>query len=213
MKVLLIFSLLVISLTSCPSAGAISSDTEEPELPLYTRKTGRTYYVATHGDDDNDGLSASSPWQTIEKLNSSLYDFRPGDTILLNRGDEFKGDLEPSRGTEVNWIKYSAYGSGEKPLITGSLTLKNEADWVLYRGNIWRSALPMKQDIGALFMNDDSSIIGERKWSLDNLIDDGDFFKDPSMRDNYLYLYCRNGSPALFYSNIEAAKKKYHQSE
>ena len=45
-----------------------------------------TYYVdATHGNDNNDGLSPATAWRTMGKV--SDFSFLPGDSILLKRGN------------------------------------------------------------------------------------------------------------------------------
>jgi hypothetical protein len=45
-----------------------------------------TYYVdATNGNDRNNGLSPSTPWKTIAKVNASR--FQPGNQILIKRGE------------------------------------------------------------------------------------------------------------------------------
>jgi hypothetical protein len=45
-----------------------------------------TYYVSSStGNDANNALSASAPWQTIAHVNGQT--FQPGDSILFKRGD------------------------------------------------------------------------------------------------------------------------------
>ena len=79
-----------------------------------------TYYVdATHGNDNNHGLSSSMAWRTIAEINSSS--FQPGDQILLKRGDVWREQLNfPSSGTPGNPITIGAYGSGARPVINGA---------------------------------------------------------------------------------------------
>ena len=44
------------------------------------------YYIdATMGNNQNNGLSPSTAWEYISKINSSI--FNPGDTILFKRGN------------------------------------------------------------------------------------------------------------------------------
>lgn len=43
----------------------------------------RTYYVATDGDDNNDGLSRAAAWRT---LNHAAREVRPGDTVEIGGG-------------------------------------------------------------------------------------------------------------------------------
>jgi parallel beta-helix repeat protein len=50
--------------------------------------------------------------------------FNPGDTILFKRGDTWYGSLTVgTSGTSGNPITYGAYGSGEKPIISGFTTI------------------------------------------------------------------------------------------
>ena len=76
-----------------------------------------TYFVdATNGSDSNDGLSSSSAWKTIAKVNSSS--FSPGDNILFKKGEVWRGKLvTPSSGAVGSPITFSSYGSGPNPLI------------------------------------------------------------------------------------------------
>ena len=79
-----------------------------------------TYYVdATKGNDSYTGTSESAPWKTIAKVNSSQ--FQPGDFILLKRGGVWKEQLTiPSSGSSENPITFSAYGTGNNPVIDGN---------------------------------------------------------------------------------------------
>ena len=97
----------------------------------------RTYYVSNSGDDSNSGTDASSPWQTLNKVNS-FKGFVAGDNILFRRGDTFYGGITASNaGRSGNPITYGAYGSGAKPLITGFTSVTS---WTNKGGNIWESS-------------------------------------------------------------------------
>jgi len=78
---------------------------------------GRNYYVSATGNDANTGLTTASPWLTITKVNS--FSFASGDSILFKRGDSFYGSII----RRSNNIHYSAYGTGDKPVITGLTTV------------------------------------------------------------------------------------------
>uniref|UniRef100_UPI000472D6D2 right-handed parallel beta-helix repeat-containing protein n=1 Tax=Paenibacillus forsythiae TaxID=365616 RepID=UPI000472D6D2 len=79
---------------------------------------GTTYYVdAAAGDDANSGTSEESPWKSLDKVNSVVFD--PGDRILLKAGSVWNNaylDLKGS-GTEGSPIVVDRYGFGPKPLI------------------------------------------------------------------------------------------------
>jgi len=96
------------------------------------------YYLAASGNDENNGTSPSSPWQSISRLNLVLGSLRPGDNIYFNRGDAFYGGLNiTSSGSSGFPITISAYGSGAKPIITGFTTINS---WNNLGGNIWESS-------------------------------------------------------------------------
>lgn len=89
---------------------------------------GTTYYVAASGNDSNNGTSISTPWKTLTKVNATWYSV--GDVILFNCGDEFYGylNLKNNGGSSGSPIKYGAYGTGSKPIITGFTTLSSWTD-------------------------------------------------------------------------------------
>lgn len=83
---------------------------------------GAIYYVdATAGNNNNDGSSSGTAWQTISKVNSVML--QPGDQVLFKRGEIWQGvTLRPSSsGVDGNLIQYGAYGDPtlSKPIITG----------------------------------------------------------------------------------------------
>ena len=89
---------------------------------------GNVWYVSTSGSDSNNGKSASAPFATLSKANSSAS---AGDTIYLKRGDTFRNtDLTADYAfTFKAGVNYAAYGSGNKPVLSGSA--KN------YASNSW----------------------------------------------------------------------------
>ncbi len=82
----------------------------------------KDYYISNNGDDDANGKSPSSSFQSITKLNDIR--FKPGDTIFLNAGDYFTGTLMLTRsGSKEKPIVITSYGSGAKPVLSGSTIL------------------------------------------------------------------------------------------
>lgn len=78
------------------------------------------YFVKNGGNDLNTGTSDATAWATIEKVNSAFASLKPGDRILFRRGDTFFGKLTISRsGASGSPITIGAYGTGDKPVITG----------------------------------------------------------------------------------------------
>ncbi|NQX67183.1 right-handed parallel beta-helix repeat-containing protein [Paenibacillus alba] len=103
---------------------------------LYTsaHATGSTYYVdATGGNDANDGLFTSSPWRSLDKVNSTV--FGPGDRIFLKAGERWAGTLHPQgSGSSASPIVLDMYGTGPKPLLEGQgatnvVMLYNQEYW------------------------------------------------------------------------------------
>lgn len=77
-----------------------------------------TYYISNNGNDTNDGLSESTAWRTIEKVNQRT--FSPGDKILFESGGVWSGSLwVRGSGTKGNVIEIGQYGTGSKPVING----------------------------------------------------------------------------------------------
>lgn len=79
----------------------------------------RTYYVdSTSGSDSNDGLSESSPFYSLHRINELRLD--AGDKVYLKRGSVFENQylhLTDESGTADAPIVIDAYGEGERPVI------------------------------------------------------------------------------------------------
>lgn len=96
------------------------------------------YYIAANGNDANNGTSQSNPWKTLGKLNAYFSKLQPGDKILFRRGDSFYGYISVNKsGTAGSPITLGAYGSGNKPIISG---FTNVSSWTNLGGNIWESS-------------------------------------------------------------------------
>lgn len=89
------------------------------------------YYVSNAGSDANNGLTTSTTWLSIAKING--FTFAANDSILFNRGDVFYGGIIVKRSN----LKFGAYGAGAKPIITGFSTASSFTN---IGGNIWESA-------------------------------------------------------------------------
>ncbi len=103
-----LLSLLVL-LSSLPMMISVSADTE----------VGTTYYVdSVDGNNDNDGLSESTPWKTLSKISAKT--FSAGDKVLLKKGSVFDGQSVnlQGNGTVENPVTLGSYGDGDSlPLI------------------------------------------------------------------------------------------------
>ncbi|MBN2773446.1 MAG: carbohydrate binding domain-containing protein, partial [Prolixibacteraceae bacterium] len=96
------------------------------------------YYVSNSGNDSNSGTSTSTPWKSLDKVNS--FNFSPGDKIYFKKGDKWFGQLRPRSGNSSARITYGAYGSGSKPLLHQAVELNSTGNWVNEGSNIWTSA-------------------------------------------------------------------------
>jgi len=159
------------------------------------------YYVDNYnGSDSNTGLSPGTAWHSLAKVNAGT--FLPGDSVLFIRGGVWRGQLIPQSGNSSANITYSAYGTGEKPQLLGSVNLSNTSDWTNVGGNIWQSIQTSTIDIGNLIFNRGASV-GFKKWTSSSLQNQGDFWWDKTGTQTVQIYSATN--PASYYSDIEAA--------
>lgn len=96
--------------------------------------TATTYYVSPSGSDSNSGTSASSPWQTIAKVNSST--FAAGSSVEFQGGQTFSGCLVFTTGnvpgsSASTPFTVTSYGTGQatiKSSCTGDYSAAITAD-------------------------------------------------------------------------------------
>ncbi len=111
--------------------------------------SGTVYFVSTSGNDDNDGKTPETPWQSLEKV--STAELNQGDGVCFKRGDLFRGRITTKAG-----ITYFAYGEGEKPKFYGwDRSLSDPSQWTLFdkAHNIWKLNEEIL-DCGTLVFND-----------------------------------------------------------
>jgi len=117
-------------------------------LFLPFRVFSTNYYISNNGNDQQAGTSPAAAWKTIDRLNQAARLFRAGDCILFQRGQRFHGTIRIlASGSKDHPIVFGAYGSGNKPIITG---LTNAEGWTLHANGIWVSSTP--QAVPALNM-------------------------------------------------------------
>lgn len=120
------------------------------------------YYVSNAGNDANPGTLAQ-PWATISKVNSSMGTFVATDSILFQRGGVFTGTLNVTKAG----IIFSAYGSGNKPIITGFYTIPS---WTATANpNLWTATIPGGLNwVRLLTINDRVTRVGRQPNYADN---------------------------------------------
>ena len=142
------------------------------------------YHVdATGGNDGNDGLSPGAAWQTIGKVNGET--FQPGDTVLFKRGEIWRDRLEPpSSGVAGRKIVFGAYGTGSKPILSGSDLVTG---WAAQGGNVYRAILTeFGGGPSAVYFND---VQGTKVANIGALAADMDWVHDATGSPHYLYIY------------------------
>jgi parallel beta-helix repeat protein len=105
---------------------------------------GNTYYFSAGNGDDTrspaQAQQAGTPWRSLKKLNEAFGQLKPGDSLLLKRGDIFYGSIVANQsGTAGNPIYIGAYGQGNDPVISGFHRLDG---WKNIGQNIWQAACP-----------------------------------------------------------------------
>ncbi len=91
-----------------------------------TTGPAQTFYVSSsQGNDNNSGLSSSSPWKSFKNLKTQLLG--PGDKVLLKSGDVWNEQLHlRGDGTAANPIELASYGTGNLPFIQRSNKLEDK---------------------------------------------------------------------------------------
>jgi len=123
-----------------------------------------SYYVSSSGNDSATGLSESSPWKTISKVNNSFSFMKAGDRVLFKRGDIFYGTLIITASGDIgNHIVISTYGSGANPVITG---MTQVTTWNNEGNGIFSASASCQSLPNMVVMNDNPVAIG--RWPNKN---------------------------------------------
>ena len=184
--------------------------------------SGTSYYVAANGNDENDGMSPESAWQTVSKVDSMAEKLLPGDAVFFKRGEIFRGIFAAAPG-----VTYSAFGEGEKPRIY--VWDKNSASPSLWEKTdapgVWYYKEDCELDIGNIVFDDefcarkvyksfehDGTTLDYHKQrpftDYHDLTEDFTFFQDSRPEgDKKLYLRCNKGNPGELFKDIEMSKR------
>ncbi|MFC0875430.1 right-handed parallel beta-helix repeat-containing protein [Saccharicrinis sp. FJH2] len=121
------------------------------------RLFSETYYVSNGGQDSNNGLSPSTPFKTIARIN--LLDLKPGDIILFNRGSLFHGTLYLSGiGDNTSGVIIDSYGEGDLPVISGFIEIRNS--WEYVGSSIWKTNIAAAPNLNLLTIDDSVYHVG-----------------------------------------------------
>ena len=107
----------------------------------YTHSYAATYYISSStGNDTYTDIQAhnpSTPWKSLNKLNTYFKQLVAGDSVLFKRGEVFYGEITVTKsGAVFAPIYFGAYGDGNSPQINGLTTLKN---WKSTKPGIYES--------------------------------------------------------------------------
>jgi hypothetical protein len=111
-------------------------------------QTSSNYYVdSISGNDNNNGMSPSNAWKSLEKVNSTV--FKPGDSILFKANCSWTGQLKPQgSGNDEKQIAIGMYAymsfprnARNKPHIEGNgvyatVLLENAEYWTISNLNV-----------------------------------------------------------------------------
>ena len=121
------------------------------------------FYLSSIGSDSNSGTE-DNPWKSLSKLSSKQLS--PGDSIFFKKGESFYGHLVVNgSGTADKPIVFTSYGSGNQPIISGSVGIGGEGDY--------QQAIYILNNDNMVF--DDLEIQNNRLSSRSN-VDDSDSF-------------------------------------
>ena len=139
--------------------------------PLEPRRMLSTYYVdATDGNDSWDGTASSyisgttGPWQTVQKVNSETQS--AGDSVLFKCGEVWRETLLPDSGNAAGDVTYGSYGTGDKPLLLGSMEMNDTGDWTNVSGNIWSTTTGSATVTGSELLSNTSFDSDTSGWTL-----------------------------------------------
>jgi hypothetical protein len=163
-----------------------------------------THYVANDGSDAASGTLPDAPWRTVARVNA--FKLAPGDAVLFRRGDRWREQLVPHSGSEAGCVTYSAYGTGEKPLLLGSINESQPGDWHHEGGSIWVCGPgDLSCDVGNIIFNHDA-VCGVKVFNEAELKQQGQYWYD---EDRHVVKLHSARSPAEHYSDIECALRRH----
>jgi hypothetical protein len=130
---------------------SLPSDT----ISILTTNSKTFYFDATNGNDSYKENTIETPWQSLAKINETIFD--PGDSVLLKAGEKWEGTINLNGSGAENYpITLSRYGEGERPIINGKgaegpvITLRNVSHWNLSSLEITNPSTLQASRVGVL---------------------------------------------------------------
>lgn len=119
--------------TPLPPTSTPVPPTNTPPPPTSTPAPGAcTRFVATTGDDNNDGLTINTPWRTVQKAANSA---QPGDVVCVRGGTYNEKVTINVSGAAGAYITFQSY-PGETAILDGTgITVPNTDNGMVYIQN------------------------------------------------------------------------------
>lgn len=132
-----------------------------------------TYYVATTGNDANDGRSIKAPFRHIQRAADTM---KPGDTCII-RGGEYREKIVPPRGGTSDKVRITYQSHpGETAIIKGSERITG---WTDQGGGVWKAVIPRDRFSSSAYNPFQTKLSGHciinpgNQWSLGMVYLDG----------------------------------------
>lgn len=94
------------------------------------------YYLSNSGNDANNGTTPSSPWQTINHLNTA--GLQPGDSVLFQSANVFHGQvIVTNGGSETAPVYFGIYGGSAAAVISAAELVTG---WSLFSGSVYQTS-------------------------------------------------------------------------
>lgn len=175
-------------------AQAIRDRIDSAPDTLKTEGWGTAYYISPKGNDENDGKSPETAWQTTEAITN--HRFKPGDIVLFERGGVYRNGVQVVLS---NGVSYGAYGEGERPCLYQSTQNYAEAQWIQTGDRLWELQAHMLHDVGVVVF-DHGVQLGARKYTAEEVQQDYDFHHNYETGKLTLML---DRDPSTLYKSIE----------
>ena len=116
-------------------------------------------YISPSGNDNADGRSPGTAWQSLEKLNAELSSLAAGSQILLERGGVYAGSLnfDNLQASAAAPYTLGAYCEGNAPALSAFEPL---SDWQKVTGNIWETTCDICDEPKLLRLNGELQALG-----------------------------------------------------